>query len=98
MTFRCWHSFPHNRHALKPLILLVAGVRQFPALTNKQAERTNDQMNDFEAGLKDLSSNRELVVAENSGHYIHFDRPKLVIDYIRRGLDAARDGSQSSAP
>jgi pimeloyl-ACP methyl ester carboxylesterase len=77
----------------KPLVVLSAGARQFPGLTNKQAKRTDEQMNDFEAGLKDLSRNSKLV-ARNSEHYIQFDRPVLVVDSIRRVVEGARDGGR----
>jgi hypothetical protein len=40
----------------------------------------------------DLSENSELVVAKNSAHHIQFDRPELVVDSIRRVVNAARDG------
>jgi pimeloyl-ACP methyl ester carboxylesterase len=78
----------------KPLVVLSAGARQFPGLTNKQAKRTDEQVNDFEAGMSDLSRNSKLVVAKNSEHYIQFDRPELVVDSIRRVVDAARDGGR----
>src|SRR5215207_2483255 len=78
----------------KPLVVLSAGARQFPGLTNLQAKRTDEQMNDFEAGMTDLSRNSKLVVAKNSEHYIHFDRPELVVDSIRRVADAAQDGAR----
>ena len=78
----------------KPLVVLSAGARQFPGLTNKQAKRTNEQINDFEAGMTNLSRNSKLVVAKDSSHYIQFDRPELVVDSIRRVVEAARDGSR----
>jgi pimeloyl-ACP methyl ester carboxylesterase len=78
----------------KPLVVLSAGARQFPGLTNKQEKRTDEQMNDFEAGMTDLSRNSKLVVAKNSEHYIQFDRPELVVDSIRRVVEAARGGGQ----
>ena len=78
----------------KPLVALSAGARQFPGLTNKQEKRTDEQMNDFEARLINLSENSELVVANNSEHYIQFDRPVLVVDSIRHVVDAARDGGR----
>jgi hypothetical protein len=34
------------------------------------------------------------VIAKNSEHYIQFDRPMLVVESIRRVVDAARDGGQ----
>jgi pimeloyl-ACP methyl ester carboxylesterase len=78
----------------KPLVVLSAGARQYPGLTKKQAKRAQDQTDEFEAGLVGLSQNSELVVAENSDHYIHFDRPELVVDAIRRVVDAALDGGR----
>ena len=78
----------------KPLVVLSAGARQYPGSTKKQAKRADEQTNEFEAGLTDLSENSELVVAKSSEHYIHFDRPELVVDSIRRAVDAARDGGR----
>ena len=78
----------------KPLVVLSAGARQYPGSTKKQAKRADEQTNEFEASLTDLSENSELVVAKNSEHYIHFDRPVLVVDSIRRAVDAARDGGR----
>ena len=78
----------------KPLIVLSARDRQYPGFTKKQVKRADEQANKFEAGLINLSENSELVVAKNSEHYIQFDRPVLVVDSIRRVVDAARDGGQ----
>jgi pimeloyl-ACP methyl ester carboxylesterase len=76
----------------KPLVVLSAGARQFPGLTKEQAKRTDEQVNDFEAGMTDLSRNSQLVVAKNSSHYIQFDRPELVVDSIGRVVEASREG------
>ena len=78
----------------KPLVALSAGARQYPGFTKKQAKRADEQANEFEAGLINLSENSELVVAKNSEHYIQFDRPGLVVDSIRRVVDAAREGGR----
>jgi len=43
-----------------------------------------------------LSTNSELVVAENSGHAVNFDRPELVVDEIRRVVLAVRTGKRLS--
>jgi pimeloyl-ACP methyl ester carboxylesterase len=79
----------------KPLIVLSAGARQYPGFAKGQAKRFNEQANEFEAGLTDLSENSKLVVAKDSAHYIQFDRPELVVDAIRRVVDAARDGGRA---
>ena len=78
----------------KPLIVLIAGARQYPGFTKEQAERADKQINEFEASRQDLSENSKLVVAKNSAHYIQWDRPRLVVDAIRQVVDAARDGGQ----
>ena len=78
----------------KPLIVLSAGAREFPGSTKGQAKRAQDQFDEFEAGLVGLSENSELVVAKNSTHYIQFDRPELVVDAIRRVVEAAWDEGQ----
>jgi hypothetical protein len=78
----------------KPLIVLSAGAREYPGFAKKQAKRTDEQADEFEAGLTDLSENSELVVAKTSPHYIQFDRPELVVDAIHEVVDAARDGGQ----
>jgi pimeloyl-ACP methyl ester carboxylesterase len=77
----------------KPLIVLSAGARQYPGFTKEQAKRADKQANEFEASRQDLSENSELVVAKNSAHYIQFERPELVVDSIRRVVEATRDGS-----
>jgi pimeloyl-ACP methyl ester carboxylesterase len=78
----------------KPLIVLIAGARQYPGFTKEQAKRADKQINEFEASRQDLSENSELVVAKNSSHYIQFDRPELVVDAISRVVEAVRDGGQ----
>jgi pimeloyl-ACP methyl ester carboxylesterase len=78
----------------KPLIVLIAGARQYPGFTKEQAKRADKQINEFEASRQDLSENSKLVVAKNSAHYIQWDRPRLVVDAIRQVVDAARDGGQ----
>jgi pimeloyl-ACP methyl ester carboxylesterase len=72
----------------KPLIVLSAGAREFPGFTKGQAKRTNEQVDEFEAGLTGLSENSELVVAKKRTQYIQFDRPELVVDAIHQVVDA----------
>jgi hypothetical protein len=52
-------------------VVLSVGARQYPGFTKKQAKRADEQANEFEATLTDLSENSELVVA-NSEHYIQY--------------------------
>jgi pimeloyl-ACP methyl ester carboxylesterase len=63
-----------------PLIVLAAGqnvVNDPPWLPAQQQ-------------MARLSSNAKLVVVDGSGHYIHWDRPTLVVDAIGQVVEAAR--------
>ena len=40
------------------------------------------------------SQNAEQIIAEDSGHYIQVEQPDLVIDAIRRVVEAAPHGSR----
>ena len=43
-----------------------------------------------QADMSGLSTNGQLIVAEGSGHAVHLDQPVIVIDAIRRVVDAVR--------
>jgi pimeloyl-ACP methyl ester carboxylesterase len=40
----------------------------------------------------ELSSRSELIVAKGSGHMVHWDRPRLVLDLVYRLVEASRAG------
>jgi pimeloyl-ACP methyl ester carboxylesterase len=65
-----------------PLVVLAAGrtMQHVPYWRESQA---------YQAGL---STNSRLIVADDSDHSIHWDRPALVIDAVRAVLEAARTG------
>lgn len=67
-----------------PLVVLTHGV---PFLI-PEAELA---WTELQEGLAQLSPRGELVVAEGARHRIHIDRPDLVIDAIRRAVEAARE-------
>ena len=48
------------------------------------------------ADLATLSTAGELVVAETSGHHVHLENPKLVVDSIRRVVEAAHRRMQAN--
>jgi pimeloyl-ACP methyl ester carboxylesterase len=51
---------------------------------------------DWDAGqrrLADLSTNSDLIVAQDSNHMIHLEQPEIVIDAIRRACSPAACGS-----
>lgn len=49
---------------------------------------TNELGPELQRDLAELSTNSELVIAEGSGHFVHQDRPDVVIDAIRSLLSA----------
>ena len=44
------------------------------------------------AALVERSANGRLIVAENSGHYIQFEQPDLVIAAVRQLVERLRTG------
>jgi len=66
----------------KPLVVLARGIPQ--ASPNIEADWL-----ELQKSLAQRSSNGKLVVARNSGHYIHFSEPELVVDAIRRVMQSA---------
>ena len=65
-----------------PLVVLGAGqtMQQIPYWRESQ---------DYQAGL---STNSHLIVADDSDHSIHWDRPALVIAAVRAVIEAAHTG------
>jgi pimeloyl-ACP methyl ester carboxylesterase len=63
-----------------PLIVLAAGqnVEHDPEWLPAQQQMAR------------LSSNAKLVIVDGSSHYIHWDRPTLVVDAIGQVVEAAR--------
>ena len=80
----------------KPLIVLTAGAFQVPpdaGIPQVQIDSFLEAHSEFQADLPLHSQNSEQIIAEDSGHYIHWEQPDLVIDAIRRVVEAARNGS-----
>ena len=70
-----------------PLVVLSAGKVDLPqgySLTAEDVAEFQAVQAQMQAELASLSSRGELVLAEESTHYIQFDQPELVIDAIRR--------------
>jgi pimeloyl-ACP methyl ester carboxylesterase len=79
----------------KPLIVLTAGPLQLEGmgLSQEQMDQMVEAHTRSQAALTQGSQNSEQIVAEDRGHYLHLEQPDLVIDAIRRVVDAARNGS-----
>jgi pimeloyl-ACP methyl ester carboxylesterase len=76
-----------------PVSVISHGI-PFPA----PYDALNEGWDESQARLAALSSNSEIVIAENSSHMIQFDQPDIVLDAITRVHAAARDGTSLVAP
>ena len=61
------------------------------------AKPVNDAWEKMQEELSHLSTRGTQTIAKNSGHYIQFDRPEIVIDVVKTVLDQART-PQSPTP
>ncbi len=82
----------------KPLKVLSAGpppleLIMSQGLSEEQARQIDELHSESQAALTRRSQNAKQIIAEDSGHYIHVERPDLVIDAIRQVVEAARHGS-----
>jgi len=74
-----------------PLVVLSAGKMALPegyGLTAEDMAELQAVQSQMHAELAALSPRGEVVVAEESTHYIQFDQPELVIEAINQVLDA----------
>lgn len=78
----------------KPLIVLTAGPLQSAdtSLSQEQIEQIGEAHTRTQATLTQGSQNAEQILAGDSGHSIQVEQPDLVIDAIRRVVEAARNG------
>jgi pimeloyl-ACP methyl ester carboxylesterase len=75
-----------------PVVVLASGVFLREAPTKPEAgPRLHEMWQDLQRDLADLSSNSAYSVVESSGHFIQRDRPKVVVDAIRRILDSVSE-------
>jgi hypothetical protein len=71
-----------------PLIVLSQGYGENnTGLPDEQFDELRDLNMEMQHELAGLSGNSELVIAEESGHYIHLDQPELVVDAIQRVME-----------
>jgi len=71
--------------------LTSAGLSQEQA--RQMASRMDELHSESQAALTQRSQNSKQIIAEGSGHYIHWDQPDRVIDAIREVVEAARNGN-----
>jgi pimeloyl-ACP methyl ester carboxylesterase len=70
----------------RPFIIVWHGIPAEPVELEPLARASMEE-------LAQRSNNSKLIVAENSGHYITFDRPDVVIEAIRQVVEATRTGT-----
>lgn len=70
-----------NRKLEVPVIVLAAGKKAH------YSKESQELWNAMQRELVDISTNGELVMAENSAHYIQNDAPDVVISAIKRLLE-----------
>lgn len=65
-------------------------AQAFPNITSEQAARIEELWLALQRDLAGRSSEGRLIVAEKSGHYVHYEEPGLVVQAIRDVVTAAR--------
>ena len=72
-----------------PLVVLSHGKNMFvrskkSAIESHRDNRAESTWQQLQAEMANLSNQGQLIIAEESGHDIHLDRPQLVVDAIRQ--------------
>jgi pimeloyl-ACP methyl ester carboxylesterase len=71
-----------------PLVVLTQGYGDNDAgVSDEEYNELRDLNMEMQEELAGLSSNSELIIAEESGHYIHHDQPELVVNAIKRLIE-----------
>ena len=77
-----------------PLVVLTHGrpiaAQAFPNVTPEQAARIEDLWLELQRDLAGRSSRGQLIIAEKSGHYVHYEEPDTVVLAIRNVVAAVR--------
>jgi pimeloyl-ACP methyl ester carboxylesterase len=74
-----------------PLIVLSAGHGDtIPSFSEAENQEYLQELQAQQSELAALSSESKLVIAEQSGHFVQYDQPNLVIDAVQEIVDALR--------
>lgn len=74
---------------------MVRDLQRYRGLQRDDAEKVEQIWQQLARAYLRLSPQSEWVVAQDSGHYVHIDRPELVVDEIRRLVLLVRQSSPS---
>lgn len=74
----------------KPLIVISRGKKEGSAASPEETGRTEQAWREFQTDLARRSSTGKQIIAEQSGHYIQFDQPALVVDALRQVVEGIR--------
>jgi len=78
----------------KPLVVITGGKHNFqPRDTSRKLEKIWQRQ---QRELTRLSSNSKLLIAANSGSYVQFDQPKVVVDGVLTVIESLRTGKPVS--
>lgn len=73
-----------------PLVVLTAQISREGLPGDFPVVEMNRIWMEAQTTLANLSSNSRHIIAQNSGHFIHIDRPELVIEAVRHVVEQAR--------
>ena len=77
--------------AEKPLIVLTATqAPRMPRFSEAQRTQLEEDHRILQARMRLLSQNSKQILVANSGHFIHLDRPDVVVAAIREIVTAVR--------
>ena len=68
-------------------------LRDRPLVVLTQTGRVRDFWTKLQQDLSKLSSNSEWIAVEDAGHFIQLDQPQVVIEAVRKVVEATRDSS-----
>ena len=94
-TTKSLRAAGHEMAAIEVSLQQVGAARRVlgdrPLIVLTQTDRVRDFWTKLQQDLSKLSSNSEWIAVEDAGHFIQVDRPQVVIEAVRRVVEAARD-------
>ena len=73
-----------------PLIVISRGKNAISGLSEELSNQREQTWNELQVDHMSRSRNGIRIIAEKSGHNIQYDQPELVVDAVRRVVEAVR--------